>query len=389
MQAIPEKLEARMTEKRFLTAVDTLQEGLRIIKRTELENIGALIDLKSYLTSQETSLSEILIEELHSHLYLKSPYCQDRWKPYNNDQSKNTGPIRPITITSDTKPIASFLEKLDVSAPMIEDASRNPEADSFYYIQLLVESLNKMGRLEHAVNSIEQRLPIEMDRVVDRTINEVDKRHPSTLRGKVRSDRGKTDLVIEKDDIRATIIRDLLSNLYSKFEAIAQGHRVLHDVVAGIVRREGLRNAGYLTGGFKELWKLYQNEMKKILHDYLSTDSNSGYRSGQIPAGGGNIFRSQRDKSRRIVKLEDHDSKSEDMAQDEAELDAILQFEVPGLVSNSRRVPSSGVLNVNQHQDGSATGHKLLIEPSVFNMGLLLPPSLTFLQSLKDTVPPQ
>lgn len=38
--------------------------------------------------------------------------------------------------------------------------------------------------------------------------------------------------------------------------------------------------------------------------------------------------------------------------------------------------------------DGSATGHKLLVEPSVFNMGILLPPSLTFLERLKQVVPP-
>ena len=33
-------------------------------------------------------------------------------------------------------------------------------------------------------------------------------------------------------------------------------------------------------------------------------------------------------------------------------------------------------------------GHKLLVEPSVFNISLLLPPSLGFLQRLKDLVPP-
>lgn len=35
----------------------------------------------------------------------------------------------------------------------------------------------------------------------------------------------------------------------------------------------------------------------------------------------------------------------------------------------------------------SGTGHKILIEPSVFNMGLLLPPSLSFIQRLKEVVP--
>ena len=38
--------------------------------------------------------------------------------------------------------------------------------------------------------------------------------------------------------------------------------------------------------------------------------------------------------------------------------------------------------------NGPVAGHKLLIKPSVFNICSLLPPSLTFLQRLKDIVPP-
>ena len=87
LQSIQERLDTRITEKRFLTAVDILQDGLRLIRRSEMDSIGALADLRSYLTNQETSLKDILVEELHSHLYLKSPYCQDRWKAYATVQS--------------------------------------------------------------------------------------------------------------------------------------------------------------------------------------------------------------------------------------------------------------------------------------------------------------
>lgn len=37
--------------------------------------------------------------------------------------------------------------------------------------------------------------------------------------------------------------------------------------------------------------------------------------------------------------------------------------------------------------EGPIAGHKLLVEPNVFNIGSLLPPSLSFLQRLKDIVP--
>jgi exocyst complex component 4 len=388
LQLIPEKLEARITEKRFLTAVEVLQDALRMIRKTEMENIGALGELRVYLTNQETSLTDILIEELHNHLYLKSPYCQDRWVSYaqsraNSANKGNNGAM--ATLSSGFRPIHRFLETLDVKEPMVEDASRNPEADGFYYIQLLVESLNKLGRLEVAVQMIDQRLPIELFKLVDKTNNEVDQRHPSSISINTRDLNKKVELGLGENDVRISIIIDLLGTLYSKFEAIAEGHRVLHDVVTGIVKREGIRRSN-LTGGFKELWKLYQSEIRSLLHDYLATDGDLGYSSG--PGKTRNLFlRTDRDKTKRLLRLQDMDKKSIEMTTEQEDLETILKASVPGLVSNSR-AQDGAITSDNQHTDGSATGHKLLIEPSVFNMGLLLPPSLAFLHTLKEVVPP-
>ena len=69
-------------------------------------DIGAVADLRSYLVGQESvrehvdgllmlqahnsqALRDILIDELHSHLYLKSFWCENRWAPYTpNQQSR-------------------------------------------------------------------------------------------------------------------------------------------------------------------------------------------------------------------------------------------------------------------------------------------------------------
>jgi exocyst complex component 4 len=146
---------------------------------------------------------------------------------------------------------------------MTDDSAHNPEADTFQYIRLLVESLNKMNRLDVAIDTIEQRLPVELFKVVDRSNNEVAQRHPSILRAYASRKGAKAKRSIESDDIRTTLLHDLLWTLYARFEAIAEGHRVVHDVVTGIVRREGLRESSSqtLTRGFRELWKLYQSEV--------------------------------------------------------------------------------------------------------------------------------
>ena len=89
IKQIPEHLEARISEKRFLSAVDCLQDGLRLANAEKLEGLPALNDLKLYLNNQEHVLTDILIEELHNHLYLKSPYCEKRWTTYARSHYRN------------------------------------------------------------------------------------------------------------------------------------------------------------------------------------------------------------------------------------------------------------------------------------------------------------
>lgn len=54
LQTVPEVLDARIADKKFLAAIDTLQDALRMIRKSEMENIGALSDLRVYFSNQET-----------------------------------------------------------------------------------------------------------------------------------------------------------------------------------------------------------------------------------------------------------------------------------------------------------------------------------------------
>ena len=70
MQGIPEKLEAKLSEKRFLTAVELLQDGLTEIRKPSMDGIGALSDLKVYLSNQEQVRLEHLVDPKANHLVL-------------------------------------------------------------------------------------------------------------------------------------------------------------------------------------------------------------------------------------------------------------------------------------------------------------------------------
>ncbi|KAI0874182.1 Sec8 exocyst complex component-specific domain-containing protein [Hypoxylon argillaceum] len=397
LRTIPDQLEARISEKRFLTAVEVLQNALRKLRKPELDDIGALSDLRSYLANQETALMDILVEELHEHLYLKSPYCQERWQSLAKNQgayTQNYSDSVPIT------PFHAVLDTLDLEHPVTEDPSKNPEADTSWYIALLAESLNKLGRLESAVDTLTQRLPVELFSVVNETINDVDQRHPSSLRGGSSNSQGLHIYNNRETQMRADVIYDLLWTLYGKFEAIAEGHRVFHEAVKSLARRESAGNTSQLLGSFRELWNLYQNEIRSLLHNYVTTDADI-YQSASSLRNGAALNGNKDNQRESLFKFSEADQKSIEMMAEYEALDNIIQTAVPGLTSNSRKSQALGKKTslIGKESRKSAPGagldskntpgsYKSLVEPSVFNMSLLLPPTLVFIQRLKAIVPP-
>ncbi|KAA8911144.1 Sec8 exocyst complex component-specific domain-containing protein [Sphaerosporella brunnea] len=389
LQLVPDKLEARISEKKFLGAVELLDEALTRIREPDMMEIGALSDLRAYLGSQESSLADILVEELHNHLYLKSLYCNDRWKAYSANKEGYASSM------GGGRALHKFLDSNDSTQPVNAGTNKNPEADSLSYIRLCLEALHNLGHLPNAIATVNQRLPVELFKLVDKTNTEVDQRHPSSLTaGRTRGYNGKTmDLGLSENDVRVTTIHDLLYTLYSKFEAVMEGYRVIYDVVRGITKRgDTLQDAESWKHGFVEVWQLIQSEMRSLLHDYL-TQSDSKNAHHAAPKGLHNAIinivagRGTRDMNKTIFKLSNTEvNATSDLKEDQEDLQQILKASVPGLVSESLR-PAVASSDNNNTSDGAATGHKLLIEPSVFNIGLLLPPSLTFLNHIKEIVP--
>ncbi|KAK5694467.1 exocyst subunit [Elasticomyces elasticus] len=408
LRTLPDLLDTQISEKRFLAAVDTLQEGLALIRKPELAELGALSELKLRLSNQEQFLSDHLVEELHNHLYLKSPYCEGRWKALSTLSSNDDA-------AAEDRAVFAWLEGYDGRMAMVEDPTRNPEADSFYYIQILVESLDRMGRLDSAVDEIERRLPVELFKVVERSHGEVEVRHPDAGRvgGTKRQKQvhnGAGGVGVEQE----VVLRDLLGTLYAKFEAIGEGHRVLFEVTGAILKREGAGSQygdahSQLNRSFRELWKLLQSEIRSLLHDHLTLTGAAGGMGGG--KGGredvnANMFRlqaGQRNRGKKMFKVSassemgtmDKPASSSPggvdvLATEQEDLLNMLKDSVPGLVNTSHAALAHGGREQQEMvmADKSATGHKLLVEPSLFNMSILLPPSLGFLHRLRDLVPP-
>lgn len=148
------------------------------------------------------------------------------------------------------------------TASMTIAVPHNPEADSFAYMELLIESLAVLGKLGNILDNVAQRLPSEIFSLVDSTIAEIEERAEYGRKESMIAFSGTSEGVyvftsedpsiasanppngafLKASSLRLTalessakrvdheILKDLFWTLYSKLDAVAQGLRVVYEV---------------------------------------------------------------------------------------------------------------------------------------------------------------
>ncbi|CAK5280151.1 unnamed protein product [Mycena citricolor] len=311
LKTVPDLLETLMSEKRLLQASVLLVRSLKIINKPDMLEIGAVSDLRSYLNAQETArfqaLREILLDELQSHIYLKSFWCESRWAAYTPNQEAflkvefedelelKMPAASPSEQTFRQSRLTRFLNELalrpndpphDLNDPglktsnaetlMSGSAMTNPESDSFAYMETLLESFAVLGKLGNALDNISQRLTSETFSLVEATIEEVEERAEFGRRGSIAGlsgVSGRLDGVYTFVSVDSTalsklpsanasasslrlvalesynkkvdheILRDLFWTLYSKLDAVAQSLRVISEVANRIGSRRDFKDS--------------------------------------------------------------------------------------------------------------------------------------------------
>ncbi|OCF43069.1 exocyst complex component 4 [Kwoniella heveanensis CBS 569] len=508
LKQIPDQLESLIGDKRFLQAALILVRSLKTINKPELAEIGALSDLRAYFVAQETTLTDILVEELHSHLYLKTFYSDSRWKSYvpgqqdlpiigpnndvdlpplppstkislitspspNGDASAVAGPgpssrfsryLNHLASKPSHDPMLDFTEADLGTTPAIPANSHsrvesnsigqagshgslaslisgsghqndggNPEADSYAYMETLLEALASMGKLGAALDMVAQRVPGEIHALVETTLDEVEERseqrreevdqlaRPQSFLasgGDMFSSRPdsslkRKSLFAPAETLRievslgatgppqhAAILKDLFWTLYSKLAAVLEGHRVVYEVARWISSRRDFKDTSVsgVSSSFNvpvnEVWKPVQQEVRTILRTYL-TDESQGSNLDRHPIMSINeVLRDgkvARDKQKQMFKFSDTDTRAvqKEIKTVDDSLQQALRASVPGLVS--MQVAGENTLTVLNDADdrySSVGRHRTLIPANAFNVTTLFQPTLSFIQRATSIVPP-
>ncbi|KAL7419839.1 exocyst subunit [Cryptotrichosporon argae] len=410
LKQVPDQLESLIGEKRFLQAALILVKSIKTINRDDLKDIGAVSELRQYFASQEGTLTDILVEELHNHLYLKTFYSDSHWRAFTPGQEylpeldqrftnylsalavkPNSDPSLDVSVTRTMGQAgsSSSLAAIAMSAP--DSTGGNPEADTYTYIETLLEALATLGRLGPALEALVQRVPGEIHALVEATLDEVEERSDSwsedlSVRPEIQLFRSgdMLRLAVSLDAMgppkHAIILRDLFWTLYSKFVAVMEGHRVVYEVARWI----SSRRISSLNIPVLEIWKPVQNEVRTLLHTYLDDVQGSALERHALMSIN-EILRDgkvARDKQKAMFKFSETDARavSNDIKGIDEALKLRLKASVPGLVS----------LQVNDAvvaEDRSAK-HRTLIPPNPFNVTVMFQPSLAFIERAIAIVPP-
>ncbi|KAF9388690.1 hypothetical protein CPB97_000635 [Podila verticillata] len=347
LKEVPAKLEAHIREKHFLAAVTLLVSASKTITKPEMASVGALSDLSRFFNEQLESLAEILMEELHNHLYLKSPYCDSRWANYTTGQEALPSADRGLFegLGKDLSKLGSFSNdrlkrgagfqskskpgnEVRLDDEMItEDLEVNPEVDSIYYLEILVESLGLLGKFKDAIVTILQRVPLETYQLIDKTISEVnERRNAEALKTIHPRDSNYEDEEDEKylatKNHENEILKDLFWTLFSKLDCVTQGHstvliagqRLLRRVEGDHIKKREMGLTGVTMYSFADVWTPMLTEIRCLLSDYLM-DINQGSdgrdsflgNTGSMDSGSDLLRARQRnrDRNRQLFKFTD------------------------------------------------------------------------------------
>ncbi|KAI8915401.1 Sec8 exocyst complex component-specific domain-containing protein [Powellomyces hirtus] len=412
LQTAPDRLDALIQGKYYLTAVRLLLSSMRSLDEGECAEIGALELVRQKLHEIRECLHETLIEELHNHLYLKSAFSLYRLDGVNDSSQthshergdecyeKRRGQTQQKAVIDPFKKFSKLSSGAAAEYEITEDLETNPETDSFHYILCLVEALFLLGRLREALELVRDRLPIELYYVVERTVQETDRGYAGTMaQDGVRHtlDSQAPNLLgtsARQSDIR-TLLR-FLSGLFCKFESIIQAHSYIQHILQNLNKRSpDFKLEGLYT--LRDVWYNAQNELKAMLYEYVS-----------------NAERKTADASA-VVSLNDilKDKRRAKMRSESQSLFRVIGTETPDILAMYKGInPEMDTISGDEaaqvrqsldseeqpyEGDGSSmgivdayaansvvTGHRLLIDPDPYNILTVFEPTSGFVRRMEE-----
>uniref|UniRef100_H3A3G2 Exocyst complex component Sec8 n=1 Tax=Latimeria chalumnae TaxID=7897 RepID=H3A3G2_LATCH len=266
IKQVPQKLEQCMASKHYLQATDMLVSAVESLEGPLLQ-VEGLGELRLELKSKRMHLHEVLIDELHRHLYIKST-CRvgqkGKEKGKISSYGKDASPIPVIDVASlstprkflDSTPGTSMTSSIIMQDPK-EEPEVDPEENSAAFMGILISGLAKLKKIPETVKAVKERLEQELKQIVKRSTTQV--ADHAYQRGEILTQENQPRLLLE-----------LLELLFDKFNAVAAAHSiVLKHLQQIVVSPTGQQDSEIKLYEIGDVWLKIQSVLQMLLTEYL------------------------------------------------------------------------------------------------------------------------
>ncbi|CAH1277328.1 EXOC4 [Branchiostoma lanceolatum] len=275
----PEKLDEYMAKKHYLHATELLVSAVASLEGT-LSGVEALRDVRAELQNKKEQMHEVLIEELHRHLYIRSTAQVN--KPLRRQGSIKGTANRDVSPSPARKLLQQGSRSLDYMSPgaasgdddpaqVQENMEGDPEADSVQFMSVLVESLSILQKIPETVEAIKSRMEKEMTLIVHRTTSQV--LDNAEQRGETATQQNQPRLLLE-----------LFELLFEKFRCVAQAHDAVLMFLQRISNSASHGQAEFELYGREDVWSRIQAVLQLVLNDYLDVKNTASASQNQGPS---------------------------------------------------------------------------------------------------------
>lgn len=303
LMEVPEKLEGYMNKKHYLHATQLLVSSVSLLEGT-LEGVDALKEVKLELITKKEQMHEVLVEELHKHLYVRS--TSDALKRFKRQGSeriraesspgtpKKISRTEPIPIIMSLKygsrlnpsqnMVSAFSKETDIviNKPVIEDITiSDPEENSSHFINILVECLALLNKVSEAVETIKERSQKELLAIVSRTTQYVLDNTQNLPIMPVQTSNYISGFL--QNPSQAQLLLELFELVFEQFCCVVNAHKC----VLANLKRITLSNSQYgdlLLYEMPDIWSKVQTVLEILAGQYLDIQNTTSNRQQAPPA---------------------------------------------------------------------------------------------------------
>ncbi|KAJ1667008.1 exocyst subunit [Coemansia sp. RSA 1813] len=395
VKRLPDEMSGYTTDKKFLTAAGKLVQDMQFVFDPELNAIEALSGLRAQLEKEKANLLHKIIDELHSHIYLKSPYCErkmgiegeDDFEEASSDTAGNETATGPKLSTKNGGGSALSRRKMRISRKnkKLADASDdsndgNPEADSFAYVEMLIESLVTLENTNEAMQEVKSSISLELARLIDGVVSEVEERNRALI---FKSKTGDQQDEYFSQDTDREVLFDFARILFARLETVLEYHDYVLDVVSSLDRRDrysltaptSVAERRHRTHPYtiNDVWHAIKDEVLSLLKVYIIPEDAPTSGNIDISLGGNSMKTGVSD----LFHMEKNANIDETVDSLYSQIESHFHELTISIPKKSKDTSSPAVIDeYADHQHGLQ--HRMLAEPSIEHAPTLLGMALSF-----------